>query len=173
MCELAIKWPLCISEWKIKMKAFGANGGLWVEFSCGCGHLQPPRPGNTAIEWIGNNLYPHVLKVVWENCLRHLRNIARVYMSFSRHYHWNMITNCYFYRWNSSDPLPLYAVKIENFHLVLTLSLKRTVHRLTTTSFFWEQVVVLKWESPTRPQWSGEPRPKVGLWLSLACSGAR
>ncbi len=51
-------------------------------------------------------LYPHAPKVVWENCLTHLRSIASVFMSFSRHCHWNLITNCYLYGWKSSDPLP-------------------------------------------------------------------
>ena len=29
-----------------------------------------------------DHLYPHALKVVWENCLTHLRSIASVFMSF-------------------------------------------------------------------------------------------
>ena len=68
-------------------------------------HLWPPRPGNATLEWRGNSFYFHVLKVVWENCLRHLRNIASIYKSLSRCYHWNLITKCYLYGWKSSDPL--------------------------------------------------------------------
>ncbi len=47
-------------------------------------------------EW-EDHLYPHALKVVWENSLTHLRSIASVLMSFSRHYHVNLIAKCYLY----------------------------------------------------------------------------
>ncbi len=47
-------------------------------------------------EW-EDHLYPHALKVVWENYLTHLRSIASDLMSFSK---------CYLYRRKSSEPLP-------------------------------------------------------------------
>ncbi len=47
-------------------------------------------------EW-EDHLYPHVLKVVLENCLTPLRSIASVLMPFSRHYRWNLIKKCYLY----------------------------------------------------------------------------
>ncbi len=43
------------------------------------------------------HVYPYGLKEVGEDCLTHLRSIASVLMSFSRHYHLNLITNCYLY----------------------------------------------------------------------------
>ncbi len=54
-----------------------------------------------------------------EICSTHVRSIANVLMSFSRQYHWNLITNWYLYEWESSDPL---YVKKESFHPVLTPS---------------------------------------------------
>ena len=49
-------------------------------------------------EW-EDHLYPHALKVVWENCLTHLRSIASVLMSFSRHFHWNLRDWSLFMTW--------------------------------------------------------------------------
>ena len=54
------------------------------------GQLWPSRPGNVPFQWMGRSPPPHALKVVWENCLTHLRSMASVLMSFSRHYHWNL-----------------------------------------------------------------------------------
>ena len=64
-----------------------------------------PQLVMTDYDW-EDHLYPQA-KVVWENCLTHLRSIASVFMSFSRHYHWNFISNYYLYY--------VYIVKIKFF----------------------------------------------------------
>ena len=65
--------------------------------------------------------------MMWENCLRHLHTIASVSMSFIWRGHGNLLMKLLSLQSKSSDRLPppyLCIVKVENFHPILTPSLK-------------------------------------------------
>ena len=76
------------------------------------GQLRPSRVWNISLR--RRKPYPlsAYTKMIRENCLLHLGSIARVFMSFPIHYHWDLIMNFYLYRRKSSDPLPLYLYTV-------------------------------------------------------------